>query len=310
MKMTSTDWILLLVLSAFWGSSFFLIEIALQDLPVLTLVALRLALAAIVLWLFVLLNGATVPTAPKLWLSFAFMGLLNNIIPFSLIVWGQTAITSSLAAILNATTPLFAVLIAALFLSDEKPTPNKLAGLAVGFAGVIIMIGPDAIAQIGTEVFAQIAVVLAALSYALAGAYGRRFSRLGVKPVVSAAIQITMSTIMLGSFVLIAGDHSAMSTVTPESWAAIVALAVFSTAVAYILYFRILASAGVTNLMLVTFLIPVTAVLLGVTILNEQLGASEWIGMTMIALALVAIDGRVFQSRSAANLARSEKCRR
>lgn len=297
MRMTTTDWILLLVLSCLWGSSYFLIEIGLQGLPVLTLVALRIALAAVVLWLFVLLSGASVPTAPRLWLSFAFMGVLNNIVPFSLIVWGQTEISSSLAAILNATTPLFAVLVAAIWLHDEAPTPGKIAGLVTGFIGVAVMIGRDAIAEIGDEVFAQIAVVMAALSYAVAGAYGKRFGKLGIKPVVSAAIQVTMSALMLGTFVLVTGDHSMLATVKWQSWAAVGALAVFSTAVAYVLYFRILGSAGVTNLMLVTFLMPVTAIILGVLLLGESLGPWERAGMALIALSLLTIDGRVFSRR-------------
>lgn len=297
MRMTTTDWILLLVLSCLWGTSYFLIEIGLQGLPVLTLVALRIALAAVVLWLFVFLSGAAVPTTPGLWLSFAFMGVLNNIIPFSLIVWGQTEISSSLAAILNATTPLFAVLVAAIWLRDETPTTGKIVGLVIGFVGVGVMIGRDAVAEIGDEVFAQIAVVLAALSYAVAGAYGRRFGRLGIKPVVSAAIQVTMSTLMLGTFVLVTGDHSMLADVEWQSWAAVAALAVFSTAVAYVLYFRILGSAGVTNLMLVTFLMPVTAIILGVVLLGESLGPWERAGMVLIGLSLLTIDGRVFSRR-------------
>lgn len=297
MRMTTTDWIQLLVLSCLWGTSYFLIEIGLQGLPVLTLVALRIALAAAVLWMFVWLSGAAVPTTPRLWLSFAFMGVLNNIIPFSLIVWGQTEISSSLAAILNATTPLFAVLVAALWLRDETPSRGKIVGLVIGFVGVGVMIGRDAIAEIGEEVFAQIAVVLAALSYAVAGAYGRRFGRLGIKPVVSAAIQVTMSALMLGTFVLVTGDHSMLRDVEWQSWAAVAALAVFSTAVAYILYFRILGSAGVTNLMLVTFLMPVTAIILGVVLLGESLGPWEQAGMVLIGLSLLAIDGRVFSRR-------------
>lgn len=297
MRMTTTDWVLLLVLSLLWGSSYFLVEIGLQGLPVLTLVAVRIALAAIVLWLFVLSIGAPVPTAPRLWLSFAFMGVLNNIVPFSLIVWGQTEISSSLAAILTATTPLFAVLIAAIWLDDEAPNAGKVAGLVLGFIGVGVMIGRDAIAEIGDEVFAQLAVVLAALSYAVAGAYGKRFGRLNIKPVVSATVQLTMSAVMLGTLVLVTGDHSVLGAAEWQSWAAVGALAVFSTSVAYVIYFRILGSAGVTNLMLVTFLMPVTAIILGVLLLGETLGPWERAGMVLIALSLLAIDGRVFSRR-------------
>lgn len=297
MKMSTSDWIMLLVLSALWGCSYFLVEIALEGLPVAMLVALRVLLAALVLWAFALMSGAELPRGIQIWKSFFIMGLLNNVFPFCLIVWGQTSISSSLAAVLTATTPLFAVLVAAVFLRDEPITKNKMIGLAVGFAGVIVMIGPEVVGELGEQGLPQIAVMLAALSYALAGAYGRRFAALGIKPVVSAAGQIAMSASLLVIFVAMTGDLSVLPTIQIKVWAAIVALAVFSTAVAYILYFRILASAGATNLMLVTFLMPVTAIILGVVVLGEEIGATERIGILLILTALVAIDGRLLSQK-------------
>lgn len=296
MKMSTSDWIMLLTLSGLWGCSYFLVEIALQGLPVMTLVAIRILLAALVLWIFVMLSGATVPRSLHIWRSFLFMGLLNNVLPFSLIVWGQTIISSSLAAILTATTPLFAVVVAAAWLRDEPVSTNKIFGLIIGFVGVVVMIGPEVIGELGQQGFAQIAVVLASLSYALASAYGRRFSAFGIKPVVSAAGQVTMSALLLVAFVALTEDLTGLPMIEIDVWVAVAALAIFSTAVAYTLYFRILASAGAMNLMLVTFLMPVTAIFLGVFVLDEQLGTSEIIGVLLISLALLAIDGRLFSA--------------
>ncbi len=293
MKMTAQSWVLLALLSFLWGCSYFLIEIALE-LPVLLLVGVRTLLATIVLWIYVAMTGAEIPRKLSVWVAFLIMGLLNNVIPFSLIVWGQTEISSSLASILNATTPLFAVLIAAAWLKDEPVTPAKIAGVVIGFAGVAVMIGPGAIGEIGGDVFAELAVVLAGLSYACAGAFGRRFHKMKLSPAVAAAGQVTMSTLVLGAVVPLTQDVSVAADASLTAWAAVAAMAVFSTALAYLLYFRLLATAGATNLMLVTFLIPVTAILLGVLILKETLSAWEVGGMLLIFFALIVIDGRVF----------------
>jgi drug/metabolite transporter (DMT)-like permease len=297
MMMTPAAWLMLLALSGLWGSSYFLIEIALAGFPVLTLVALRISLAACVLWLFVAVTGARVPGEWRTWRAFLVMGILNNIIPFSLIVWGQTEITSSLAAILNATTPIFAVLMAGLVLEDERVTPARLVAVGLGFGGVVVMVGPDALRALGGAALAQLAVVLAGLSYACASVFGRRFHRLGVAPLVSAACQVTMSSLLLLPVALLDGGLSSVSGATPRAWLAVAALAIFSTALAYVLYFRLLAVAGATNVMLVTFLIPVTAILLGTLVLGERLGAAELLGMALIFLALLTIDGRVFNQR-------------
>ncbi len=297
MKMTARSWAMLTLLSFLWGCSYFLIEIALE-LPVFLLVAVRVMLAAIVLWAYVVLSGQAIPKQLSIWGAFLVMGLLNNVIPFSLIVWGQTEITSSLASILNGTTPLFAVLIAGVWLKDEPVTPAKIIGVIIGFFGVSVMIGPDALGEIGQEALAELAVVLAGLSYAAAGAFGRRFHRLKLSPAVAAAGQVTMSSILLGAFVLFTHDVSVAADASLAAWGAVIFMAVFSTAFAYLLYFRLLATAGATNLMLVTFLIPITAILLGVSLLNERLSMTEILGMLLIFLSLVVIDGRVF-TRSA-----------
>ncbi len=292
LNMGVRDWALLIVLSLLWGGSFFFVEVALTALPPFTLVLLRVGLAAAALHVFLRFSGLGMPSGWRVWAAFFGMGLLNNAIPFTLLVWGQTQITSGLASILNATAPLFTVIVAHAATRDERLTGGRLAGVVIGFAGVALMIGPDALAGLGDDLLAQIACLAAALSYAFAGVFGRRFARMGVKPVQTAAGQVTASSLLLLPLVLLVDRPWSLPMPGPGAWAAIVALALLSTALAYILYFRILSTSGATNLLLVTLLIPPTAILLGVTILGERLEAIHVAGMALIALGLAAIDGR------------------
>lgn len=286
---------MLLVLSLLWGGSFFFIGIAVKELPTFTIMMLRVAIAAFTLNLVARFMGQSLPRDPRIWLAFLGMGLFNNVIPQTLIVWGQTQIPSGLASILNATTPLFGVLVAHAFTSDEKMTANKLAGVTVGFMGVAIMIGPAALNGLGSHVWAQLAVLLASVFYAISGVFGRRFKRMGVQPMMTATGQLTASTLMLTPLALLV-DHSwTLASPSLVTWAAIAGLALLSTALAYLLFFRILASSGATNIMLVTFLIPISAVFLGSLFLGEQLEVKHFIGMACIAAGLAAIDGRLLR---------------
>lgn len=303
LSMGGAEWAMLLALSVLWGGSFFFIGVAVRELPTLTIVALRVGLAAVALWAFVLLAGRRVPRGHAAWVAFLGMGLLNNAVPFTLIVWGQHGIASGLASILNATTPLFTIVVAGLLLPDEPPSARKLAGVAVGLLGVALMIGLDAFAGLGAHVLAQLAVLGGALSYAFAGVYGRRFRRLGVDPVVTAAGQVTASTVVLAPLALLVEHPWALPAPSAATWGAIGGLALLSTAVAYILFFTILERAGATSLSLVTFLIPVSAILLGAAVLGERLGWAHALGMLLIGLGLAAIDGRMlgrWRSREAA----------
>lgn len=292
--MNSKTWAMLLLLSMLWGGSFFFIGVAVKDLPPLTIVTLRVALAACALWLFALATGVRLPRSNKIWFAFMGLGLLNNAIPFSLIVWGQTQIPSGLASILNAATPIFAVFVAGTFLPDEKPTPLKLTGVLVGFVGVATMIGLPAMNGEG-NLMAQLAIVGAAFTYALAGVYGRRFKKYGINPLLTSAGQVTASTLILIPITLYVDGPIDTTTVTHHTWLAIAALAFVSTAFAYVLYFKILELAGATNVLLVTLLAPVSAVLLGALFLNETLQTIHFLGMTLIAIGLSAIDGRLWR---------------
>jgi drug/metabolite transporter (DMT)-like permease len=296
-SMGLTEWSLLLGLSVLWGGSFFFVGVAVDGLPPFTIVLLRVGLAAVVLHLALRLMGLRMPGERRIWMAFFGMGFLNNLIPFSLIVWGQTHIASGLASILNATTPLFSVVVAHWLTSDEKLTRGRLAGIVVGIAGVIVIIGPGALRGLGTNVAAQLAILGASLSYAFGAVFGRRFRAMGITPQVTATGQVTASTVLLLPLALLVDRPWTLAMPGMEIWAAVAGLAVLSTALAYIIYFRILASSGATNILLVTFLIPVSAILLGVTILGESLQPQHFAGMLLIGLGLAAIDGRLLRLR-------------
>ena len=288
--MRAREWSLLILLSILWGGSFFFAKVALAELGPFTVVFFRVGLAALALNVVASVVGQSLWRANTPWRELVVMGALNNALPFSLIFWGQTTITSGLASILNATTPLFTVLVAHALTPDERMTVRKLFGVLAGLAGVAILIGPD----LGGGIWGQIACLAAALSYAFAGVYGRRFQAMGVAPMQAAAGQVTASTTLILPIMLIVDRPWELA--APPSvvvWAALAGLALLSTALAYVLYFRILAAAGATNLLLVTFLIPVTAILLGAAVLGERLEGRHFAGMTLIGVGLAAIDGRI-----------------
>ncbi len=291
--MGRVEWLLLVTLSVLWGGSFFFSKVALEELPPLTVVLGRVALAAVALNLIVVASGQRMPLDPRRWGSFLAMGALNNLIPFSLIFWGQTQIASGLASILNATTPLFTVLLAHLLTRDERLTPGKAVGVTCGMLGVTVMIGLEALDGLSLHVVGELAVVGAALSYGFASLYGRRFR--GQSPLVTASGQVTATALMMLPIAAVADQPWSLATPGPVTWGALAGLALLSTAVAYIIYFRILAVAGATNLVLVTFLIPVSALLLGTTILDESLDPRHLIGMALIGLGLASMDGRLFR---------------
>lgn len=291
LTMSAADWALLVLLSTLWGGSFFFAKIAIAELPPLTVALGRVAIAAALLVVLARITGTALPAAAAGWRRYAVMGFLNNALPFGLIFWGQTHIPSGLAAILNATTPLFTVLVAHWATTDEKLTPTRLVGVAAGLIGVIIMIGPDMLRELGSDVLGQLACLAAALSYAFAGVYGRRFR--GEPALRVAAGQLVASSLIVAPVAFVIDRPWTLALPGPTTLAALVALATFSTAIGYLLYFRILARVGATNLLLVTFLIPVSAILLGTLILGEQLSPRHIVGMLAIAVGLAAIDGRL-----------------
>jgi drug/metabolite transporter (DMT)-like permease len=293
--MTLRDWGQLLLLGAIWGGSFFFARIAVSELSPLVLVLFRVTIAAAALQLYLGLRGPSFRLAfPHAGLFF-LLALANNVVPFSLIFAGQTELGAGVASVLNATTPFWTLILANALTSDEKLSWNKLAGIALGIAGTAVMIGPGLVAGLGGPVWAKFALIGASLSYAIALMIARRFK--GVPSPVIATGQLTASTIIMIPVVLIGYGPAGLFSTSPPVWAAVLALALLSTAFAYILYFNLVASAGATNASLVTLIVPVSAMLLGFLFLGERLELFEMGGMALIALGLVTIDGRLFGRR-------------
>lgn len=291
-RMSPTDWLLLALLSLLWGGSFFFAKIAVGALPPLTVVLARVGIAAMALWALLTLRGIRVPTAPRLWLAFAGMGFLNNLVPFALIFWGETVLSSGLASILNATTPLFSLLVAHGLTEDEKLAPNKVVGIMLGFAGVVALVGTEALDGATSHLLPIGACLGAALSYGFASVFGRRFRRMGIEPTVGAFGQVASTAAMALPLAALVDTPGRLAAPSMAVWVSLAGLALLSTALAYVIFFRLLATAGAINTSLVTLLIPVSALLLGSLILGERLSAGHVSGMVLIAIGLVAMDGR------------------
>lgn len=290
---SAREWLLILALSFLWGGSFLFYEIALTGLPLFTIVAGRVVLAALALQAIVRLRGLTMPRSWAVWRNLALMGLFNNAIPFSLIVFAAQQITASLASILNATTPLFTLLLARFLFRAESLTAGKVCGVAIGVAGVALLVGPDALTGLGDQAMAQLAMLAAALSYGLAGNLGRRLKDL--PPLVVATGQVSTSSLMILPLALILERPWLLPTPSLEASLAVIGLALLCTALAYLLFFAILQSGGATRVSLVTLLIPPSAAFMGWLFLDESLSPRQVAGMAIIGLALATIDGRLWR---------------
>jgi drug/metabolite transporter (DMT)-like permease len=290
-SMRPVEWALLVLLSAIWGCSFFFIAVALRGFHPFTLVFVRVALAAPVLLIVARMSGVWFRSGLKVWIGYLILGALNNAIPFSLIAWGETRIDSGSAAIFNATTPIFVGILAHFLTHDERLTPNKLIGMIVGFSGVYLMMSPELIGGLSWRGFGQVAVLGASFMYATAGIFAKRFS--GDPPILTAAGMLVGASVLMLPFAVIL-DAPWLARPPLMAVAAIAALAVVGTAAAYVVFFRILSVAGATNVLLVTFLVPIGALVLGVAVLHETIRWEEVAGMGLIFLGLIAIDGRAF----------------
>jgi len=291
-RIDARDWSLLALLSVLWGGSFFFNGVLLRELPPLTVVLLRVALAAIILLPFLWVYRIAFPKSLSGWKPYLAIGLLNNVLPFSLVVTGQTYIPSGLASILNATTPLFTVVVMAAA-GDEKLHARRVAGVVAGLIGVIILRGQDL--GLTTDQGVGILLCLAgAFSYGLAALFARR--RLSDSPpLATATFQLLASSLMMTVVVAVFERPWRLPMPGATTWLAMIGLAALSTALAYIVFFQILRRSGSTNVMLVTLLIPVTAILLGHLVLGESVSLREMIGALVIGSALLLIDGRVLK---------------
>ncbi|MEM9043449.1 MAG: DMT family transporter [Pseudomonadota bacterium] len=292
--MTSRAWIELTLLAVIWGASFFSIAIALQEMGPVTAVLHRVFWAALVLWVVVSWLGLAVPKDPRIWGAFLIMGLLNNVIPFTLMSWGQTQIETGLVSIFNATTALFGVLIAAMVFRDERLNLRKLTGIGLGVFGVAVISGVSDLFSLDLRSLGQLAVLAGALSYGLASSWAKLTLK-GHHPVVAAAGMLTGSSIVMIP-VTFALEGVPSLNLSFEVWTAITYYALLATAGAYLLYYRVLAMAGAGNLMLCTLMIPPIAILLGWMFLGEQLEMESLLGFLLISLGLVVIDGRILRT--------------
>jgi drug/metabolite transporter (DMT)-like permease len=297
--MNRADWTLLLVLAVIWGGAFFFIGVAVRHVPPVTYVWLRVTIAAAAMWAYVRFKGESVQLPRQVWASMLLLAFLNNALPFTLFGWGQTHIASGLASILNATTPIWGVVVAHFLTHDERMTPRKIAGVLLGFGGVATMIGPALLSNIGTSGVAELACVAAALSYALAAVWARRFRKQGISPLSVTTGQLTAAAVMMLPMSMIVDRPWTHAFPPVSALAAITALALFCTAFGYVLYFRLIATSGATNALLVTLLVPPVAILLGGLFLGESLAPQDFVGLALIAFGLAAIDGRALSLFSA-----------
>ena len=291
LSLDGTAWLMLVGLSLVWGGSFFFVEVALAALPPITIVMARMTIGACCLWAIVLALRPAMPKDRRTWRDLLVMGVLNNTLPFCLIVSGQVWISGGLASVFNATTPLFGVIAAHFVTRDERLTANRLAGVLIGLAGVVVLIGPAVLGDVGDQALGSALVLLAAMSYAAAGLWGRRLRHL--PPLSAATGQASCSAAMLIPLALVLERPWTLAMPPPEVWAALVGLGFFCTVIAYLLFFAVLRRAGGSNAMLVTLMVPPSAILLGVLVLGEPVSTEQLAGMVLVGLGLVAIDGRV-----------------
>ncbi len=286
----SQTWLLLILLSILWGGSYFFVGAAVRELPPLTIVLARTSLGAALLLPLLKPMGGALPTSIADWMPFLVMGLLSNVIPFSLIVAGQTLIPSGLASVLNATTPLFTVLVMAAF-GDERLIARRVIGVVIGLLGVIVLRGPG-LGEGPGQTIGMLLCLGGALSYGFSGLWGRR-KLVGVPPITSATCQLICSSVIMAVVAAAVERPWQLPMPSAAAWLSLLGLAALATALAYIVFFHILARSGATNVMLVTLLVPVTAILLGYLVLDEPITLNEIAGALVIGSALLVIDGRL-----------------
>jgi drug/metabolite transporter (DMT)-like permease len=294
--MSPSQWALLILLALLWGGSFLFVGIAVKELPVLTIVLARIAIATVLLIPLVYTLGHRLPAGFAAWLPFMGMAVLNNVIPFTLIVAGQKEIASGLASVLNATTPVFALIVAWLF-AGETLRANKLAGVLLGIAGVAVLVGPEAMFGRASSALGMVCGLGAALSYGLSALWGRRLR--AHPPLVTAAAQLCSSTLVMLPVAALVEQPWTLPVPSGEAIAALVGLAALATSLAYVVFFRIMAVSGSNNVMLVTLLIPVFAIPMGAWWLGESLLPRHFAGAVVIGLSLLVIDGRLLRWRVA-----------
>jgi drug/metabolite transporter (DMT)-like permease len=285
-----TEWMLLVGLSILWGGSYLFIKLAVLTVPLFTIVLGRVSIAALALLIVLTISGTGIPKGRRIWLAFFGMGIFNNVIPMSLIVFSQNSISVGLASILNSITPLFTILVAHMTTNDERLTFRKLVGISFGIMGVVMLMGPELVDNFGVAALGEWACLGAALSYACANTFGRRFVQLGTKPMQTAFGQVVASTVILAPLVIVVDQPWTISDPGFLPVLSILALGLFCTALAYVIYFQILARSGATAIALVTFMIPPSAILMGWLALGEQISFQDFLGLSLIGVGLFSVN--------------------
>ncbi|MGB0573621.1 MAG: DMT family transporter [Hyphomicrobiales bacterium] len=281
------DWTRLIILSLLWGGSYTWIELALIELNPMMIVFYRVLISSIFLIVICKVLSLTFRIEKKIFIFLFFMSLTNNVIPFNLIAWGQQEITASVGSILNATTPLFTVIIANYWPNGEKATLNRIFGVIIGFCGVILLLGLS-IHDIDNSIIGQAAILLAAISYAISALIGKEIKK--IHPAISATYMLSISSVVLLPIILLSGNEL-IPQASKQSMIAILGLAIFSTSLAYLIFYKLIENIG-SNVMLVTLLMPVSAILLSIIILNETINTTQIIGLILILTGLILVDGR------------------
>jgi drug/metabolite transporter (DMT)-like permease len=277
-------------LALLWGPSFLFIKVAVYEVPPLTLAAVRVGIAAVLLYVVLRVQGRNLPRFGSVWKHFAVMGLVSNALPFVLFSWGEQYIDSALAAILNGATPLFTIVLAHFFTTDEDLTPNQGVGVLLGFAGLMVLMAPELAGGMQATSWGLLAMIVASFSYGVAIVYARRNLR-GLPPLVAPAAQLSMATLYLVPLSLFVERPY---TLAMPSWPAIgslFTLAAFGTALAFVIYYRIMEQASATSLSMVTYMVPIVGTVLGVVVLNEQLGWNVYAGCALILLGVMIVNG-------------------
>lgn len=293
MRMAAGGWGFLGLLSMLWGGTFFFTSLTVNELPPLTVVFLRVLIAALALFSYLKILRIKLPFNRPAWIAFFTMGLLNNVVPFSLFFWAQTTIPGGLASIVNASTPIFSILIAHMMLKDESFTLSRFVGVSLAFLGVSLLFYDDVNDGFDLATLGLLACLLAAVCQGFAVVYGRRFEALGVSSSVSALGQLVGTSIIMFPAILVIDRPWSLETPSYTAFVALIAMALLSTALAYLIFFRLLANVGAVNASLVTLLIPVSAIFLGAMFLGERLASTDLAGLGLIFLGLLVIDGRM-----------------
>lgn len=280
----------LTMLALLWGPSFLFVKVAVQDIPPITLVGVRVSIAAVILYAILRIQQRNLPATASTWKHFAVIGLTFNALPFVLLSWAQLHIDSALAAIVNGTTPLFTVILAHLLTSDDRLSPAKLGGVLLGFAGLVLLVAPALVAGVQATVWGSLASITAAVSYGVATVYSRQHLR-GLPPLVAPTAQLTMAAFYLVPLSLLVERPYLAPLPGWLAMAALLLLTLFSTALPFVIFYRLVERTSATNLSLVTYMVPVVATILGIVVLHEQPDWNVYLSLALIVLGVMTVNG-------------------